>query len=719
MARLLPGVYLSIENISSLPEGTQSLPVGIVLKSNKGTIGAATLQTSIQDLLTNYTFLGTVLPTDDKSFHTAVSILSQTNELYVSRAAKNALYGGLILKKEDLIEGSIQSVTALTKTITVTGDISSLLVAGDTIRVYNVSSTIDGRYIVVSATVNSGNTNIVVSENIANDLTVSTPSVTKLYKTRQPIPFREEVIGYIIDIDQLNKKFTVVGGGTISFLDIDSVPDIDSIIDIDTLTYTGTGEDVSSYALLGDKIEVRNSTGNNSLYTVVESVYNDTNNTVEITVKESIASSVVDGVVFRNSIVEPDNYSFKQEDLAIITNKDQGDYANHLAIKLVSSTESTISEDNACQIVVYDTLTNEILETYYFSRDMAAISSDGINMYIEDTVVGSAYIKIVNNLENGYDLPCNTISNVSMSGGYNGDTLATEDLITALNIFADKIIPISILANGSIENAEYQQAMIQLAENRQDTIAFINSRLADEKATTNSQKASNIANYKKQDVASTSFYAAMYAPHVTIPDTFNSRQVVVGADAKAIPGWLKVIREQGYPYAYAGPLNGKVQGATTAWKIGDTSGEATILNDGSVNVISYDPIQGYYYCLNQNTLLMSNSILRDLGVTFNILNIKVNLYALLKQYINLPITDNLRRQIYFSIVNYMGGLNSYPQRITNFNVQDISTATDISNDTLVYVIILAPTPYAQKIKVNLRIADQVYFTINQLPNSRI
>jgi hypothetical protein len=104
MARILPGVYSSINDLSSLPEGVNSLIVGIVLQSKKGTIGEAVPQVSPQDLLTNYIFSGKPSPTDDKSFHTALSILKETNQLYVVRAAKNALYGGLIVKKEETLE---------------------------------------------------------------------------------------------------------------------------------------------------------------------------------------------------------------------------------------------------------------------------------------------------------------------------------------------------------------------------------------------------------------------------------------------------------------------------------------------------------------------------------------------------------------------------------------------------------------------------------------
>ena len=68
--------------------------------------------------------------------------------------------------------------------------------------------------------------------------------------------------------------------------------------------------------------------------------------------------------------------------------------------------------------------------------------------------------------------------------------------------------------------------MLELANTRTDCLAVLSSRLVDEKAQLPSQKAKNIVNYKKNVLASTTFYGAMYAPHVKATDTFNSRTII-------------------------------------------------------------------------------------------------------------------------------------------------------------------------------------------------
>jgi hypothetical protein len=255
--------------------------------------------------------------------------------------------------------------------------------------------------------------------------------------------------------------------------------------------------------------------------------------------------------------------------------------------------------------------------------------------------------------------------------------------------------------------------MVALAESRLDIFAFLNSRLSDEKASTNSTKATNIVNYKKNTLASTSFYAAMYAPHVNYQDVYNSRTIKIGADAKVIPGWLNVINSLNYPYAYAGPKYATLSGITADWKIGPASGEASTLNDASVNFIAYDAIQGRYVVWTQNTLQIANSALRNIGTVLNILDIKKAISSYLTEYLQLPITTSLRKQMVTAIDNYMNTVKSQG-RVSNFAFQDTSTDTDVSNNTLNFVLTLAPTYYAQIINVAITIVNQTFdFTILQ------
>ncbi|MFA6358804.1 MAG: hypothetical protein WCY09_09140 [Candidatus Omnitrophota bacterium] len=698
MVRALPGVAVNIQDLSTLPQGNSgTLAVGIVLQSNKGTLDQVVLQTSPTDLLTNNTYSGTVKPNDDKSFYTALNILQQTNLLYTSRAYSKVdppLFGGLIVKKEDLL-GNIIAITASNistlATIQVSGDVSSLINNTDTIRIYGVPNTrMNGltyvfptRLTVSSVLVNNDVTTITVNEDISSAFTYASGTQPKAFKTRQPIPFNQQLIGAITAVSISTKTITLAG-------------------------------DLTSFLPEGDKILIAGSTGNNGVYKIVSSSYVNSQIVTNVVVAEPIPNIVADGNVFRHSIVDPNNYEFQPEDLFILTGKDQGSYNGNIEINIISSKESpdSLTESDVMQIAIYDALQNEQLELpYLVSRKVGSKATDGTSLYIEDVLINSAYVQAINNTNvEETELPSNTTSNVQMSGGYDGGALTDADLVAALSLFEDKVIPIDIIANGSIETPVYQAALVNLAETRLDIIAFLNSRLVDEKLATNSARASAVVNYKKGGVTSvnsTSFYAAMYAPHVTIADTFNSRQITIGADAMIIPGWLKVINSQGYPFAFAGYQYGKVNNMTTAWKIGDSSGEATILNDASVNFIAFDAIQNAYIAWTQNTLQIANSALRNLGAVFNILDMKKTLSVYLKRYLQLPITTSLRRTIADDVNNFMDGVKA-SGRVGGYSFKDISSSADISNNTLRFVLTLSPTNYAQQIYLVMRIVNQTF-----------
>jgi hypothetical protein len=198
----------------------------------------------------------------------------------------------------------------------------------------------------------------------------------------------------------------------------------------------------------------------------------------------------------------------------------------------------------------------------------------------------------------------------------------------------------------------------------------------------------------------------MYAPHVKTTDTFNSRQVKIGADAVAIAGWLDIVNTLGYPYAYAGPQNGLVTGVTTDWKIGDESGEAATLNDASVNYIAFDGKVGRYYMQCQNTLQVANSSLRNIGCVLNVLDIKENLGVFLKEYSNLPITDTLRRDIMNKITSYLSPMTG--TRFYNYSFQDVTTDADIAQDTLRYLLTISLTRYASKLYCAINVVCPTY-----------
>ena len=104
--------------------------------------------------------------------------------------------------------------------------------------------------------------------------------------------------------------------------------------------------------------------------------------------------------------------------------------------------------------------------------------------------------------------------------------------------------------------------------------------------------------------------------------------------------------------------------------------------------------------------------MRNIGTVLNVLDIKENFTVLLKEYLQLPITDNLRREIIDVSNDYLSPMLGV--RFSNYTFQDVTTTFDLANNTLRYLLTIAPTPYAQRIYLVMNIVNATFdFSIVQ------
>ena len=712
--RILPGAYVSLNDLSQLPEGQTALTVGYVVTANRGPVNELSLVTSPTDFLTKYTFSGKPGVSDDKTFWSILKVLSKTNAMYVSRAANNPLYGGVVLEAASEI-GTIVSANKTTKIFTLSTSAAGKVNVGDRIMVHGSTSDkdatndVDGYYTVT----NVNTTKVTVSGDIPSSVSEA-----------------------IFD-DSVEVKMYIAPGASLNSI---AIAEIAAITSGGAFQFVG---DIRDKFTIGSKFLVKGATtdANNTTFTVETneesdpiSYDEDTNRTTIITTTAAIPGDVPPGTAYYSGLGNPGNFEFSVtgNELLLVTGADPGAYNNDIALKITTSIDfpedfvyyngavvggKTITFDTM-QLEVINSNTNETLETFLFSRDPDARTIDGISLYVDSVVNGSAYIKVINNVSADKALlPSSTFAGpVYPSGGDNGGTVDASVLEAALQPFKDKTTSLSILGNGcsiAAETKAFHQALMSVADDRKDLIVFLNNpyETTEKNVTLGSTRAQKIVDYKK-DLGNTSFYGCMYAPHVNINDTFNQRQMKIGAEAVAIAGWLDIIGNLNYPYAYAGPRNGLVQGVTCDWKIGDMSGEAQILNDASVNYVAYDGKVGRYYMQCQNTLQVANSSMRNIGTVFNVLDIKEHFVTLLKEYTQLPITSDLRRDIMDVSNDYLSPMLGV--RFSNYSFQDVTTDFDLADNTLRYLLTIAPTPYAQKIYLVMNIVNATFdFSITQ------
>ncbi len=716
--RDLPNVYTTLNDMSALIEGDESLICGVTLRANRGPVGVAYNVQDSSDFLTTYTFSGKPGVKQDSTYFDIIELLKASRNVYVSRAANNPLYGGLIVKKE-VEAGNFKGVVGTKdnyKTILVDGDVTEKVKKGDYVRVAGETLTEGnyGRFYVTDVKYVTPNTQVFVSESFASELTPESPDefLGKLYVCTNPQPITSLVVAEGFS-DVNTEEKTIAVAGKLNKANVD------------------------------DRVQI-----GDAFYTIEAIEYSQETTKTTITFKEDIealldlvASEDKATPIKLNSIANPDQFVFAKDELCLITGIDQGAYNSLIGVELVSSNETELEEPDCFKVVVNNLETGADLEEYLVSMSLTKKTTDGTNMHIKDIINPmSDYIKVYTPDDEDIDedaIPASTDGYVALGGGYDGEEVDVADNVAALQVFADKTVPVSVLINGNNENALYQAAMIAICESRLDCFAFLRTPKSYEKLTIPAQRVKQLINYKKNTLASSavsatttaksnnfkpafkslgntlnstggdSYLAAIYGPHVTVTDLYNSRKVVIGADSIAAKQWLSVINDEGFPYAAAGPRLGTVRNATVDWKIGDESSEARQFNDASMNMLVYEARQKYYYFNTQNTLQIANSAFRNIGAVLNVLNIKETLARQLKDYIQLPISDDLVEAVTRTICDYMDGCKS-GNRVSDYVLNNQTTKNDVSNNELHFMLTLAPAYYAQKIYLVVNVVNAAF-----------
>lgn len=750
MARKLPNVYTEINDLSALIEGNDSLTVGITLRANRGPLNQAVNISDSSDFLARYTFTGKPSVKQDSTYFDIIELLKVSKSVYVSRAANNPLYGGLVIKAEAKI-GDLTGVAENNHArILLNGDVVDKVVKNKYIRI--ATGTKSYRYVVKAVEFATPMTQIELTEKVADALIeelaeqkASAKAIAIARATAQGLT--EEEIAKAGNDAEMAVTFDVIY--CVEPVKLDAIELPNKLVGAEDKANADKGykgafffeTNVVPYFCNGDRFRlegclkatgVTGATEDTQFYTVVNAEYDQKTTLTKVYVKEKIDGQYTAlptgedpkytnaGVkVFREAIANPELFTFEKDDLCLITGIDQGAYNKDIGIAIESGNEVNFDEGKGLfRLLVHNMLTGTDLEEHLVSMSPEAKSIDGSNVFVSDVVRdGSRYIKVitpdVETLETeNVPVPASTPQReldlfVNLGGGYDGDDITIANNIEALEVFADKMIPVSLLVNGNNENVLYQSAMIAVCEDRMDCFAFLRTPRTYEKLTVPTERVRQLINYKKNTLKSTSYFATMYGPHITTYDNYNARNVVVGADSISCRQWLKTINEKGFPYAAAGPANGTIPNVTTDWKIGDESGEAGQFNDASMNMLVYDARKGTYYFNTQNTLQLANSAFRNVGAVLNILNMKENLTTRLKDYVQLPITDDLQEAVTRTIETYMDGCKS-AGRVSNYAINNNTTKIDISNNELHFVLTICPAYYAQVIYLAVNVVNAAF-----------
>lgn len=817
-SRELPNVYVTLNDMSALIEGSDGLAVGVTLRADRGPVGQALRVNDSDEFLSRFTFTGKPTPKQDSTFFDIIELLKASNNVFVSRSANNPLYGGLVIKREKEVARFNGVAEFNQKRLIVDGKVADKFPAGSYIRIQAGKNSY--RYVVVKAEETDDKTSVLLTEKVAEKLIeylkaekdakgllikngALVGDITRLAAIEGTEAIQTEVTEKytaVVSAQEALEEATAQGNeetikekqtalkaaeqaleaaaekaykaaaNTVTlpilfcsvpkqitgyFFKDEELADPKDIVrtahDVsnEEKGYNGAfevGGNMEAKFHAGDRIKVtfKKGTTVNSVeageyfYTIVEAVYDAETAGTMVYVKEAIEgvfpkyTAGVDGAegshvgayMSMAAIKNPETFQsmFEEDDLVLLAGKDPGAYNGKIGIAIESGTEVELNEPaGAFKLHVHNDQTGADLEEFLVALSPSAKAMNGVNIEIEgvleDESTGSKYIQAVKNEAIDFtevitppSTPgLSTSTFVEFGGGYDGEATTVADDINALEVFADKNVSVSLLVNGGVENILYQLAMLSICESRKDCFAILRTLRSHEKINLVSQRVRSMIDYKKETLGSTEYLAAMYGPHVTTYDSYNSRNVTIGADSVACRRWMEIIRDYGYPRAAAGIEDGFVSNVTADWKIGDESSEAKEFNDASMNMLVWDAKRKFYYFNTQNTLQLANSAFRNMGAVLNVLDIKEWMAFNLKYYVQKPIDGEgqLQESILRTIEGYMDGCKS-GGRVTDYYVQDVTTKTHISNNELHFVLTLCPAYYAQEIYLAINVVNATF-----------
>lgn len=356
---------------------------------------------------------------------------------------------------------------------------------------------------------------------------------------------------------------------------------------------------------------------------------------------------------------DPEAHVFDANAALLIVGKNQGLYNNRISYTLTINP----SDPKLFDLVIF--FDGKQVESHTASRDPSYKDGYNATTYIEEVIQASEWVNVYDNVAvDASVLPAETkvttgdepntvttVVKVSLAGGTDGTAVTDGDRIRALDKMRNtNSYPLTILLSGGISTAAYQKNLIEIAEARQDCIAFLNTPFEAEK---NADYLNKIVEFRTTTLNANSSYAALYTPHVQIYDKFNDRNIWISPEGYVGAATSSASTNSEIWYPIAGFRRGVLNVLDTYRHF--TDGEMDLLADSQINPIRFTPGRGIVIW-GQKTLLSRPSRLSKLHVRMVLIVIKPAIKEALEDY-EFEFNDVANRQLVTAMIDsYMQGI---------------------------------------------------------------
>lgn len=389
---------------------------------------------------------------------------------------------------------------------------------------------------------------------------------------------------------------------------------------------------------------------------------------------------------------DPDTYSFQTDELILIHGADPGVWNNDLEVELL---DNTAVEPDSFLIRVYrDGL---VLEEHTVSRIEGKKDGYGRNIYIEDVLEASMYIRAVDNKSiDETVLPEFPVSPsvLALENGDDGATCTDADVIRAMEqLDNNNAYNMTLLMDGGRATNAVHNEIIRICENRNDCFGVLSVPYEDEAST---QYVTDIQDYRNNQLNANTSYAGLFTPHVYIYDKFNARRIYTSPDGYvgALVSYTASNFEMWFPPA--GFRRGVINVLDLRRRY--SFGEMDALYEDGVNPFRFAPGQGIALW-GQKTLLSRPSTLDRINARLLLIQIEPAISEALEYFVfeqNTPATRALvasRISAYMDNIQANGGVYDYQVKVDGEN----NTAEDIDAKRMNVWVFVKPVQAAEYI----------------------
>lgn len=416
---------------------------------------------------------------------------------------------------------------------------------------------------------------------------------------------------------------------------------------------------------------------------------------------ESAGAGANEGIAVDSDISDPSARAFGAEECLFIHSANEGAWGNDVGVKVTTITDDPdLLEPNSFLIEVFlSSNQNSPVESFLVSRVLGQKNGAGRNMFVEDVLQSSAYIRAISNpVIDGETLPKSQSAFLAMTDGDDGLAVGDTQMIAAADNFKNKAkTNVTLLMDGGYTTSAYQVALDAIAQQRQDCVAILSTPFS---AESSSSYMTDIVDYRKNTLNLNSSYSALYTPHLQIADRFNDRQIFVSPDGY-VAGSIS-FSSQNFEIWFppAGFKRGVLSVLDTKRRFED--GELDLLYNNGINPIRFFPGRGIVVW-GQKTLQARASALDRLNVRLLLIVIEPAIKELLENFLFDLNEPAVRAIIEGQIEDYLETIRA-KKGITDYDVvcdDTNNSAADIDSNRLNVDVFIKPTRSIEEIPVRV------------------